>query len=799
MKRSKLLTILLASALTFSIGACGNTNNQDPAKTIKDIQKVDENINEEGNLETTYTITFLDGTEYTFTVKNGKDGEQGIQGEPGKDGHTPTIEIGENGNWIIDGKDSGISSKGEDGADGTNGKDGNSIVSITKTNTEGLIDTYTITFSDGTTTTFTVVNGKDGEQGIQGDPGKDGKTPTIEVSENGTWVINGIDTGLKAIGVNGTNGEDGKDGLSAYEIYIKYHPEYTGTEEEWIDDLINDRLGDNDEAYHTVTLDLNGGTYDGQTEFKVKDGETIENLPIPTKVLEINGSLETFKFIGWYSGISVNDGKVTNVTSINSNITLIAAYSKCINTYLDENNEILEQSITTTMPEVEIFTFYKDIKDPKNNKTYLYEQICNGLLIKDQVFKPIHIVDDNLIPEYVTSWNLVTPNSSQLNETGLIITIAESDYSFPKAFQIDNEICGLKVLGVEIYGSLTNLEELTLNEDLINFTCERAYNLKALTLNKKLEDIRLNSLSNLSEINYNNNTSLSSFTIEYCHKISTITLNNLSHINEISIYSLDNLSQFEISNSDFSSFQINKCPSLKDVKFSNVNFTVGNDNNFSIISDSLTKLDLSTLNYKIPNNVTDVTIGCTSLNELILPETIFPEMIYSMFVSFITTDNLVIKNKDFLQAINFSRLNLDCSITQKTQLILEDLKLYCPISLIGAENESITHLIFKNCALFGYFENLGQINKLTFENCENINLSNLLRNFSYNDPYLKELEFLGNTKISPILEPIFTTNNLPSLTDIYFNGTQEEREALEISESNTLLFDGSVTIHFEEA
>lgn len=111
MKHSKLLTILLASALTFSIGACGNTNNQDPAKTIKDIQKVDENINEEGNLETTYTITFLDGTEYTFTVKNGKDGEQGIQGEPGKDGHTPTIEIGDNGNRIIDGTDTGISSK----------------------------------------------------------------------------------------------------------------------------------------------------------------------------------------------------------------------------------------------------------------------------------------------------------------------------------------------------------------------------------------------------------------------------------------------------------------------------------------------------------------------------------------------------------------------------------------------------------------------------------------------------------------------------------------------------------------
>lgn len=37
---------------------------------------------------------------------------------------------------------------------------GNGISSITKTGTSGLVDTYTITYSDGTTTTFTVTNGK---------------------------------------------------------------------------------------------------------------------------------------------------------------------------------------------------------------------------------------------------------------------------------------------------------------------------------------------------------------------------------------------------------------------------------------------------------------------------------------------------------------------------------------------------------------------------------------------------------------------------------------------------------------
>ena len=41
-------------------------------------------------------------------------------------------------------------------------EDGRGIVSIEKTSTSGLVDTYTITYSDGTTSTFEVRNGEDG-------------------------------------------------------------------------------------------------------------------------------------------------------------------------------------------------------------------------------------------------------------------------------------------------------------------------------------------------------------------------------------------------------------------------------------------------------------------------------------------------------------------------------------------------------------------------------------------------------------------------------------------------------------
>ena len=42
------------------------------------------------------------------------------------------------------------------------GPAGKGIQSITKTGTSGLVDTYTITYSDGTTSSFTVTNGSSG-------------------------------------------------------------------------------------------------------------------------------------------------------------------------------------------------------------------------------------------------------------------------------------------------------------------------------------------------------------------------------------------------------------------------------------------------------------------------------------------------------------------------------------------------------------------------------------------------------------------------------------------------------------
>ena len=73
------------------------------------------------------------------------------------------------------------------GADGAKGDTGNGIASISKTSTAGLVDTYTILFTDGTTTTFNVTNGSNASVTIQTSWGatlSDTKVPSEKLTKN---------------------------------------------------------------------------------------------------------------------------------------------------------------------------------------------------------------------------------------------------------------------------------------------------------------------------------------------------------------------------------------------------------------------------------------------------------------------------------------------------------------------------------------------------------------------------------------------------------------------------------------
>lgn len=166
--------------------------------------------------------------------------------------------------------------KGDKGDKGDTGATGVGIVSIAKDSTVGNVDIYKITMTNGNTSTFTVTNGTsgaDGKDGVDGTDGKDGVGITGAIINNAGELVLSFSEGDpinlgKVVGNNGNNGTSlenvtldndgnlsvtyggntyplgnvkGNAGKSAYEIYKQYYG-YTGTEQQWITDLVNGKL-----------------------------------------------------------------------------------------------------------------------------------------------------------------------------------------------------------------------------------------------------------------------------------------------------------------------------------------------------------------------------------------------------------------------------------------------------------------------------------------------------------------------------------------------------------------------------
>ena len=207
----------------------------------------------------------------------------------GKDGqsNTPTIEIGSDGYWYINGTKTDYKANGEKGEQGEKGDKGD--------------------------------KGDSGEQGEKGDSGEKGSD-----------------------GVNGSDGKDGVNGKSAYEIYKEKYG-YDGTEEQWLDDLVNGRLALKDK--YTVTFDSDGGSEVKSQE--VSDGKKANEPDAPTKT--------GYTFGGWF--VKTTEWNFLAYT-VTENVTLKAKW--IANEYTlkfnsNGGNEIADMTVTYdgdyTLPE----------------------------------------------------------------------------------------------------------------------------------------------------------------------------------------------------------------------------------------------------------------------------------------------------------------------------------------------------------------------------------------------------------------------------------------------------------------
>ena len=184
---------------------------------------------------------------------------RGEQGDPGRevilqvvDGMIQWQHEGDS-EWInllqVDGSNITITGNGTDGKDG---KDGRGIVSIDLTSSQDNIDTYTITYTDGTTTNFTIANGKDGRDGADGKDGTNGKDGAIIYHDRNNTSSN-LNHTSDIVGndrINGTNATIGST----------------------IDESINNRRSDNLNS-------TNSSRNDGSTNTIVNTYNSTSNQP----------------------------------------------------------------------------------------------------------------------------------------------------------------------------------------------------------------------------------------------------------------------------------------------------------------------------------------------------------------------------------------------------------------------------------------------------------------------------------------------------------------------------------------
>jgi len=135
--------------------------------------------------------------------------------------------------------------------------------------------------------------GPKGFDGANGADGVDGKLVTFRVEGQFIqWQYVG-DLGwtdlLSVYSIYGPKGDAGDDGLSAYQIYLLYHPDYLGDEEQWIHDLVNGVLRELD-TYIMMFDTLGGSTIEPITQ---SAGTVVTQPADPTK--------EGYLFVGWYA------------------------------------------------------------------------------------------------------------------------------------------------------------------------------------------------------------------------------------------------------------------------------------------------------------------------------------------------------------------------------------------------------------------------------------------------------------------------------------------------------------------
>ena len=410
-------------------------------------------------LVATYTITFADGTETSFSVTDGQQGVPGLQTYVHirySASYPVQTMLTTPNNYI--GIYTGTSSTAPTNSaqytwylwKGQQGNTGNGITSITKTASVADVDTYTITFSNGTTQTFNVTNGsniasisKTATQGLVDVYTvllTDGTTTTFEVTNAKSIASIALTAGNHAAGTNDTytitfnngdtfsfqvyNGANGSGAVSTVAgipvvgdagnvptVVIGNSAPTTSTL-----GYVNQFYFDNTGGVLYVCTDDSGGVYTWRGAAVTVDSSlsSTSTNPVQSKVI--------------YTAL---DGKVPTTRTVNSkalsaNITLSAADVGAVPTSRTINGNALSSNIVTRLIFEDQTVATSAWVSDSTYTDYGYKAVVSlsgvtASMIPDVVFDPADALSGNFAPVAVSGAGSVTIYAKAVPESTITI------------------------------------------------------------------------------------------------------------------------------------------------------------------------------------------------------------------------------------------------------------------------------------------------------------------------------------------------------------------------------------------